>query len=189
MKKLIVIALILAAGVSAIAQNLDSGKSRITLVSKQMNVPTEGKFSKFNARIAYDPAKPDAGKAEITIDMASFDIGAQDMNDEAQAKNWFDVKNFPQAKFTATSFKAAGPGRFEVTGPLTIKGKTANVTAPFTVKTDTAGTTYDGSFTIKRLAFNIGEGAWKETDTVADDVQIRFHLVVTDDARPPAAKK
>ena len=30
---------------------------------------------------------------------------------------------------------------------------------------------------IKRLAFNIGEGEWKDASTVADDVQIKFRIV------------
>ena len=36
---------------------------------------------------------------------------------------------------------------------------------------------FEGVLPIKRLAFNIGEGAWKDTSTVADDVQIRFRIV------------
>jgi len=45
----------------------------------------------------------------------------------------------------------------------------------------------DGVFTIKRLRFNIGEGVWKDTDVVADDVQIKFHIVVA--STRPAGKK
>jgi polyisoprenoid-binding protein YceI len=176
------------AGAVASAQSLDAGKSSIIFVSKQMNVPTDGKFTKFSAQIAFDPAKPEAGKAEITIDMASFDIGAKDMNDEAKDKSWFDVKNFPQAKFTASSFKVVSGGRYEVTGPLTIKGKTTTVTAPFTVKTDAGATVYEGVFPIKRLAYNVGDGAWKDTDTVADEVQIRFRLVMAGGGGVPAKK-
>ena len=182
--------LMAAASVGAAAQTLDPAKSAVTAVSRQMNVPVEGKFTKFTAQIAFDAAKPEAGKAELVIDTASFDIGNAEINDEAKGKNWFDAKNFPQAKFVATAVKAAGPGRFEVTGPLTIKGKTNTVTAPFTVKTDGGATVYEGAFPIKRLAFNIGEGVWKDTDTVADDVQVRFRLVMTGGKpAPPPAKK
>jgi polyisoprenoid-binding protein YceI len=37
---------------------------------------------------------------------------------------------------------------------------------------------FDGTLPIKRLAFSIGTGEWKDTSVVADDVQIKFHLVV-----------
>ncbi len=179
MKRCITALLMAAASFGVAGQTLDPAKSAITAVSRQMNVPVEGKFTKFTGQIAFDPSKPDAGKAEFTIDTASFSIGNAEIDDEAKGKNWFDVKNFPQARFMSTAVKAAGPGRFEVTGPLTIKGKTNTVTIPFTVKADGGAAVYEGVFPIKRLAFNIGEGVWKDTDTVADEVQVRFRLVMT----------
>jgi len=190
MKRCFTALLMATASVGAAGQTIDPAKSTITAVSRQMNVPVEGKFTKFTAQIAFDPAKPDAGKAELVIDTGSFDIGNAEVNDEAKGKNWFDVKSFPQARFVSTAVKAAGPGRFEVTGPLTIKGKTNTVTIPFTVKADGAATLYEGAFSIKRLAFNVGEGVWKDTDTVADEVQLRFRLVMTGGKpAPPSAKK
>ena len=36
---------------------------------------------------------------------------------------------------------------------------------------------FDGAVPIKRLAYNIGEGEWKDTSMVADDVVIKFHVV------------
>jgi polyisoprenoid-binding protein YceI len=189
MKSCFTALLMAAASVGAAAQTLDPAKSAITAVSRQMNVPVEGKFTKFTGQITFDPAKPDAGKAELMIDTASFDIGNAEVNDEAKGKNWFDVKNFPQAKFVSTAVKAAGPGRFEVTGPLTIKGKTNTVIAPFTMKTEGGAAIYDGVFSIKRLAFNIGDGVWKDTDTVADDVQIRFRLVMAGGKTAPVSTK
>ena len=178
-------AAILFAG-AAVAQSVLYEKSRISCVSRQENVPVEAQFRKFTAQIEFDPAKPAAGKAQIDIDVGSFDIGFADFNDEAKGKSWFDVRTFPQARFVATAIRALGGGRFEARGPLTIKGKTLDVTAPFTHKTEAGAGIFDGVFTIKRLQYNIGEGAWKDTDTVADDVQIKFHIVVA--ARPVAKK-
>ena len=36
----------------------------------------------------------------------------------------------------------------------------------------------DGTLPISRLAFKIGEGSWSDTGTVADNVDLRFRLVV-----------
>ena len=44
----------------------------------------------------------------------------------------------------------------------------------------------EGTFSVKRLQYNIGEGAWKDTDTVADDVQIKYKIVLT--GKAPAKK-
>jgi polyisoprenoid-binding protein YceI len=156
-------------------------------VSRQMNVPVEARFKKFSAQIAFDPAKPAAGTARIEIELDSFDIDNAEVNDEARGKPWFDAHNFPTAKFIAAGIKPLGGGKFEVRGPLTIKGQTREVVAPFTYKEEAGTAVFDGAFAIKRLQYNIGEGVWKDTDTVADEVQIKFHIVVA--AGKPAAKK
>jgi hypothetical protein len=50
------------------------------------------------------------------------------------------------------------------------------VTAPFTFKPEGQGGTFEGAFTLKRLDYAIGEGAWKDTDTVANEVQVKFRI-------------
>ncbi len=62
---------------------------------------------------------------------------------------------------------------------LSIKGIGQDITAPFTVKRAGDAATYEGGFTLKRLQFKIGEGAWSDTDTVADEVQVKFRIVTT----------
>jgi polyisoprenoid-binding protein YceI len=78
--------------------------------------------------------------------------------------------DFGEAAGRATGYEAAGS--------LTIKGASQNVVAPFTL-TEAAGTRIvEGQFTMKRLQYKIGEGAWAETDTVADDVLVRFRFAL-----------
>jgi polyisoprenoid-binding protein YceI len=171
----------------AVAQTVLYDQSRITCVSRQMNVPVEARFKKFSAQIAFDPARPAAGTARIEIETDSFDIDNAEVNDEAKSKPWFDAHNFPTAKFISAGIKPLGGGRFEVRGPLTIKGKTQEVVTPFTYKEEAGAAVFDGAFAIRRLQYSIGEGVWKDTDTVADEVQIKFHIVVA--AGKAAAKK
>jgi polyisoprenoid-binding protein YceI len=64
------------------------------------------------------------------------------------------------------------------TGKLTIKGTSQPVTAPFTLVQAAGTRTVEGEFTLKRLAFRIGEGPWADTDTVADDVLVRFRFTL-----------
>jgi len=179
-------ALLLQASAPAAAQTVIYDKSRISCISRQENVPVEAQFKRFTAQVAFDPAKPEASKVQIEIDVDSFDIGFVDFNEEAKGKSWFDARTFPRARFVSTSTRGLGGGRFEARGPLTIKGKTTEITAPFTYKEDAGTGIFEGVFTIKRLQYNIGEGAWKDTYTVADDVQIKFRIVV---AAKPAAKR
>ncbi len=94
-------------------------------------------------------------------------------------KEWFNAAQFPKATFTSTSMKAGAIGKLDVTGNLTIKGKTSLISFPLSVKKEGNNQLFEGSLPIKRLAFNIGEGEWKDTGMVADEVIIKFHVITT----------
>ena len=159
------------------AQQIDYQHSQITFVSRQMNVPVEAKFNRFTAQLLFDPANPQASKARVEVDLTSFDIGNDEVNAEIQGKDWFDTKIYPKATFVSSSVRALGEGRYELRGLLTIKGRTHEIAAPFTVKTSASGSSaFDGTFTVRRLQYDIGAGVWNDTELVADDVQVRFRL-------------
>jgi diguanylate cyclase (GGDEF)-like protein len=61
-------------------------QSSITFVSKQMGVAVDGRFRKFAARIALDPARPETGTARIDIDLASIDTGSAEADAEVEAE-------------------------------------------------------------------------------------------------------
>ena len=122
----------LTAAGSALAQ-VDVAKSSVTATSKQMNVPVEGKFGKFTAQLKFDPAKPADGSAQLSIDVASYDLGDESYNDQVRGKDWFDAKTYPSATFVSSAIAPAGGNQFKVTGKLTIKGKSQTVVVPVTV--------------------------------------------------------
>ena len=171
----------LASSALAAPLKVDAAKSTVSAVFKQLNVPVEAKFKKFTAQIDFDSAKSDAAKASVDIDIASFDLGDAEYNKEVLKKEWFNAAQFPKASFVSSSIKAAAGApagtKYDVTGKLTIKGKTADVQFPLTVKKEGSGQVFDGAVPIKRLTFNIGEGEWKDTSMVADEVTIKFHVV------------
>jgi polyisoprenoid-binding protein YceI len=155
----------------------DASKSSVSAVFKQLNVPVEAKFRKFNAQIDFNSARPELSKANVDIDIASFDLGDPEYNKEVQKKEWFNGAQFPKATFASSTMKPGANGNFNVAGKLTIKGKTADVNFPLTVKKDGANQVFEGALPIRRLAFNIGEGEWKDTGMVADEVVIKFRVV------------
>lgn len=179
MKSIVFAAALLAAPLTHAAEfaSVVPEKSSIAFVTKQMGVAVDGSFKRFKATLAFDPAKPQSATAQFDIDTASIDAGGAEANDEAKGKNWFAVQQYPTASFKATSVKALGPNKFEVHGPLTIRGKSKEVVAPVSFKQDGANGVFDGALTIKRLEFGLGQGMWADTDTVGDEVQIKFHIV------------
>lgn len=169
-------ALLLAAGIASAQQKLNPAQSEINFVAKQMGVPLDGKFTKFDAQIAFDPKKPEAGKIAFNIDLSSVVIGDADTVKELRKPEWFNVPKFPTASFTSTAIKAAGPGKFEVTGTLSIKGATRPVTIPVTLTPSGPASLAVGNFSIKRVDFKVGEGDWSDFSIVANDVLVRFRL-------------
>jgi len=153
-------------------------QSDVSFTSKQMGVPVDGKFKRFDAQIAFDPKKPENGKVAFTIDIASATLGAPEFDAELAKAAWFDAKKIPQASFQSSAIKASGPGKFDVTGKLSIKGQTRDITVPVTIAQAGAVSTATGAFAIKRLEFKIGEGEWSDTSMVANDVQVKFKLTL-----------
>ena len=160
-------------------QKLVPAQSEIVFVSKQMGVPVEGRFKKFDAQIAFDPAKPDASKIAFSVDIASATLGVPESDAELPKATWFNVSKFPQATFQSTAVKGLGGGKFEVSGKLAIKGNSRDVVVPVALAQSGATTTVTGTFGLKRLAFKIGENEWADTSMVADDVQVKFKLALT----------
>jgi len=163
----------------AAAQQLVPAQSDIGFVSKQMGVPVEGHFTKFSAQVVLDPAKPEAGKVSLTVDTGSATLGVKETDAELPKPVWFNVARFPQATFQSSAIRAAGPGKYEVRGTLSIKGASQEVTVPVALAQSGATTTATGNFAIKRLAFKIGENEWADTSMVADEVQVKFKLAFT----------
>ena len=154
------------------------GESSVTFGYKQMNVPLDGKFKKFSSAIQFDPAKVAGAKARLEIEVGSIDTGSAEGDDAVAGKLWFNAKAFPTASFVSTSLKALGGNRYEAAGKLTIKGKTLDVVAPVNFSSTGTRGLFDGGFTIKRLDYAIGEGEWADLGTVANEIQIKFHIVV-----------
>ena len=160
-------------------QKLVPAQSEIAFTSKQMGVPVDGKFRKFDAQVAFDPKQPAGAKIAFTIDVGSATLGSAETEAELVKPDWFNTKLFPQATFQSSTVKATGPGKFDVAGKLAIKGASHDVVVPVVLAQAGANTTASGAFTIKRLDFKIGDGDWKDTSMVANDVTVKFKLALT----------
>lgn len=180
MKRLFSIAFLATLSLSTWAQQtLVPAQSEIAFTSRQMGVPVEGKFKKFDAQVAFDPKKPENARIAFTVDLASVSFGASETETEVAKPDWFNTKAFPQAIFQSTSVKATGPGKYDVAGKLTIKGASQNVLVPVTLAQASGTTTAIGTFVLKRLDFKIGDGDWKDTSMVANEVQVRLKLALS----------
>ena len=172
-------ALLLAAAPAQAQQQLLPAQSRVEFSARQMGVPLQGHFKKFDAQLAFDPAKLATSRLRFTVDTGSATMGARETDAELPKPVWFNVPQFPQAIFESSSIKAQGGGKFDVAGKLSIKGTSVDVTVPVVLTQSGSTTTATGSLPLKRLAFKIGDGEWADTSMVANEVQVTFKLALT----------
>ena len=154
-------------------------QSDIVFTSKQMGVPVEGRFKRFDARITLDTRRPETGSVQVSIDTGSATFGLPEPDSELGKVAWFDVGRFPQATFQSTGIKSVGEGRLEVAGTLRIKGFARDCVVPVTLTSAGATTTATGRFSVKRLDYKIGDGEWSDTSMVGNEVQVMFKFVLT----------
>lgn len=170
--------LVLVAAMANAQQGVILDQSEIRFISRQMNVPVEGRFTRFEADVVFDPAQLDASRAAFTVDLASVDLGNAEAETEVKRKDWFDTATTPRARFVSTGIKNIGPGKFEASGKLTIKGTTKDIVVPFTTRATGAVTLAEGRFVVKRRDYHIGGGPWADVDVVADEVEVRVKMAL-----------
>jgi polyisoprenoid-binding protein YceI len=176
MKRLLALCTLAAVAGAWAEQQLLPAQSEIVFTSRQMGVPVDGRFRRFDAQVAFDPRQPQAARIALGIDLGSVALGAAEVEAELAKPEWFGVKEHPRATFESTSVKPLGAGRFEVAGKLAIKGTTREVVVPVALAQAGGDTTATGAFLIKRQDFRIGDGEWNDTSLVANEVQVKFKL-------------
>ena len=158
---------------------VDTAKSKLGFSGVQVGAPFQGRFTRWEAHVAFDPAKPETGHATVLIDVASARTGDTQRDEALPQGDWFDAGKFPQARFEATSFRAKGGDTYEAVGTLTIRGLSHDAVLPFTlaVAGDTAHV--QGRMQLVRTVFGVGQGAWSSGQWVALDVGVDVDLVAT----------
>lgn len=170
-----------AAAADAPEWTVDPKASFIKFTGRQMNVPSDGKFEKFTAKVRFDPANLAGSSVDVTIDTSSARTGNKDMDTTLESELFFEVKRFPTARFVATSFKAKGGNKFEAVAKLTIRGISQDVVLPFTLDISETGgdrvAKVSGKVDVSRTKFGVGRGDWSNTSVIADKVEIEINVL------------
>jgi len=130
---------------------------------------TYGMFTKMIGSVEFDEAKPAESKFELTIDAQSITTGNEARDKHLRGADFFNVKQFRTLKFVSSSVKPAGDDQMEVTGNLTILGKSKPITFQLTkigVSEEVIG--FATELSIKRSEFGMTYGV----GPIGDDVKI-----------------
>ena len=145
--------------------------SILVFASKYDGEVFTGSFPGFATKLSFDPANPAAGKLDVTIPLAGARSGNSDRDSTLQGKDFFNVAQFAQARYTANGFRDLGNGQYAADGTLELRGVSKPVTLTFTWAAG-AQPVLTGKATVKRLDFGVGGGDWADTKTIPNETAI-----------------
>ena len=161
---------------------LDPAKSTLEFDFVQAGARNQGKFKRFTATLDFSADNLAASRLEVTIDVNSLDSGDDERDQTLRDSDLFAVKKFPQAHFSAAQIVKTASG-YEAVGKLTIRDVTREARVPFGLRTAAEGGAtvayMNGKTLLKRLDYGVGQGDWKATDQVPNDVGVSFALRLT----------
>lgn len=139
-----------------------------------------GKITLESGSLIFDGDKLTGG--EFVVDMTSISVedlkageGKEKLEGHLNADDFFGTANHATSKLVFTNVKAKGKNSFEVTGNLTIKGKTAPVNFDISVY----GSKATATLKVDRTVYDIHYGSTNFTDTLKDKaIYDEFDLVV-----------
>jgi polyisoprenoid-binding protein YceI len=154
------------AAAAAPAWIVDKAQSRIGFRSTFQGAAVEGGFRNWDAQIAFDPRNLAGSRVSVTIDVASVTSTDSDAQEGLPSADWFDARRNPRATFVSNSFRDLGGGRYQAVGTLTLRGVSQQVVLPFTLQIAGNTAKMNGSTTIDRSKFGVGQGQFRGPETI-----------------------
>ena len=166
------------AGTAAAAPGwtLVQADSRLGFSATQAGAEFEGVFERFDAEIRFDEQDLASSRFRVTVHTASASTGETKRDGILKGTDFFAVERYPVAVFEAVDFAVSGEG-YVARGSLTLRGVTRPVPVRFTFgRLADGGARLEGSATVRRLDFGVGQGEWSATEWVGDEVGVKFDL-------------
>lgn len=160
------------------AESLDVTHSQIQFYGTQMGAQVEGQFKQFSGNVHFDPNDLAHSSAHLVIDLGSIDLASEESEDEIKGTHWFNTAHFPQAVFDSSSITSQGGNRYLIKGSLKIKGSSQSVQIPMEWSRDPRQGVAQGRFQLQRSMFGVGDGTWAATDSVKNEVVVRYRLTL-----------
>jgi polyisoprenoid-binding protein YceI len=140
-----------------------------------------GQFTDIAGKITFDASKPEGGSVDVTIKTESVTTFNEMRDRHLKSPDFFNAKEFPALTFKSTAWKKTGEKTFDVTGDLTINGKTKQITVPVQHVGDGKNqrgqelTGFHTTFKVDRTEFGMNYGV-AETGGLGKDVDIIFSV-------------
>jgi polyisoprenoid-binding protein YceI len=148
----------------------------LTFAFVQAGAENSGAFRQFATELHYDANQLASSSLEVTVQIASLDTQDKDRDTELLGADLFDAKKHPTAQFVASMFAKGANGNVEAVGKLTLRGVTRDLRLPLSIRSTAHGVEISGETTIRRLEYGVGQGDWKSTEWVGDEVKLQYKV-------------
>ncbi|WP_223579576.1 YceI family protein [Kangiella taiwanensis] len=142
-----------------------------------------GHFADFKVDAIFNRDDLENSRIDVVIELASLESGSEKRDTKLKKGNWFDIDNTPRSYFKSETIEAVSNDIYEIKGQLEIKG----ISKPYSFKLEIRELVdllrLSGDFTINRLDFDLGLGAWKNPDWVKHEVNVEFDIAVKSNAQ------
>ncbi|MFQ5506948.1 MAG: YceI family protein [Planctomycetota bacterium] len=156
---------------------IDPNHSAVVFRIKHIGVSyVYGRFNEMRGSFVLDPKNPESCEIGVRIPVKSVDTARAGRDKHLRSPDFFNAKEFPEIAFKSRKVEKLEGDRYEVTGDLSLLGKTRSLTAEaeFVGKgtTQRFGTRagFSCEFTIKRSDF--GMNFMVKNKMVGDEVKI-----------------
>lgn len=162
---------------------VDSAHTYILFRVKHLDIGySYGRFNGPVGVIEWDEAAPEKSRVEFSVNAGNVDTDNDKRDQHLRSADFFNVDQYKTIAFKSTSVKKTGDRTFDVTGDLTLLGKTRSLTV--TVQQTGAGkdpwgkyrTGFETTFTIKRSEWGMNfmlNGVSDEVDVTVSAEGIR----------------
>lgn len=137
-----------------------------------------GEFQAFTPIIVFDKDNLSESSIRVEVELASVESGSDKRDGMLKKSNWFDIDNTPQGLFISDKIELESEGQYRVSGVLSIKGIEQPVTLFMNFVELGSLLELSGNYTLNRLDFNLGLGAWKNPDWVRHEVEVDYKVVL-----------
>jgi polyisoprenoid-binding protein YceI len=154
------------------AQTIDESGSKVVFRIGNMLVNTvEGTFTGMKGAINFNEQDLANSGFAVCVDATTVETGIEKRDNHLLEEVFFYSEQYPVICFESKTITRSDEG-YRVAGDLTIRDVTRAIEFPFTFD----GKTFEGSFELERLDYNVGKGYSR---IAADnDVEVRIVCVV-----------
>jgi polyisoprenoid-binding protein YceI len=158
----------------AVRWPISQENSKIEYVGAKVTLKHTGGFEKFSGSVQMPGNNIEAATLQLVIEMDSITSDSEKLTVHLKSKEFFEVEKHPKATFVSSAIKrAAGDGKYDVTGNLTMKGVTKAVTFPATIQVTDDALDAKAEFAINRKDWGIVYPGMPD-DLIKDEVALKL---------------